>query len=107
MAVEGCRGQRDDPRRVDLALQARGDDDAVHPRHVEVHQDDIRVMGVHGTDHVTAVRHLGDHHEARIGPEDHPDSVTRHRVIVDQHHPDRPGAPCFCLCHANDPRRHL
>lgn len=88
--VEVERGQDDHARRVGGAVQdTAGGLQAVQLGHPDVHQDDVGPGAPDGGDGFGSVGRLGDHIDA-VGGEDHPEAGTGQRLVVGDHHAQRP-----------------
>jgi hypothetical protein len=64
-----------------------GRGDAVHPRHRQVHQDDVRRVFGHQRERLEAVAGLPDDVEVRLRLELAHDATPHHRMAVDDGRP--------------------
>src|SRR5205085_6493371 len=58
---------------------------AVHPRHPDVHQGDVRSVFEHGRQRLSAIRRLTDHRNA-CRAQDHPEAAANESLVVGDHH---------------------
>lgn len=83
VVVEVVGGEDDDPRPVGAVAveDPPGRLDAVHPRHPDVHEDDVGPGTPDGRDRLGPVGRLGRHLDA-VGGEDHPEARTHQGLVV-------------------------
>src|SRR5262245_47156019 len=84
-------GEDDHTDRGVLLADLPGGADAVAPRHVDVHQHDVRHGLVDDVDGFLPVTGLADHVDAFGCVAEQDDAVTGHGMFVDDHDPGR----CF------------
>lgn len=83
-------GRQDQYRgRVGESAQFPGGGDAVHDRHLEVHQDDVRVQFPGLVDGLAAVAGLAHHDDGRVGAQHHAQPGADHGVVVHEQDRDR------------------
>ncbi len=69
------------------STQFRRELERIRPRHLEIHQDDVRRKPRGLLKHAAAVGETAHHLEIRLGPEPHLQSLRKQSVIVDAQHP--------------------
>ena len=90
--VEG--GEDHDARvRLGAGQDAARGLDAVHHRHLDVDQDDVRVQLAHRLDRLAAVAGLADHLEVVLGLEHQLEAAAKQHLIVGEEHAGHAGAP--------------
>ncbi len=66
--------------------------EAVHVRHADVHEDDVRVELARGLDGLGPVGGLTDDLHVVLGLEDHPEPRAHEGLVVDDEHADHQAA---------------
>ena len=91
MVVDVERRQDDDLGRGRARADEAQRGEAVHPGHADVHEDDVRTVGVDRREHLRAVLRLADDLEVVGAAEHHRQPGAHERVVVDDQHADHAG----------------
>src|SRR5579871_3843822 len=77
-----CQDNNSCPRK--FAANRRDRVDAVHFRHLQVHQDHVRLMSTKLLDRLTPVRGFGDEFHVGLSREKFRDAVTEQRMVINR-----------------------
>ena len=80
-------GDEDEQRRLDLH-QPLDDRKAVEARHLDVEEDEVRLVGLDRPDRLAAVGRGADHLDVVMGLEPEPKPLGGKRLVIDQNGPD-------------------
>ena len=86
--VEGGEDEDPDPVGDGVGQQMRGGLDAVHHRHADVHEHDVRHVEAAGRDRLRAVARLGDDLHVLGGIDEDAESGSDQDLVVDDDDPD-------------------
>ena len=85
--VVAVEGRHDHHVSEVLGDEVAGGLDAVHPRHLDVHQDDVGARRAGLLDGLEAVGRLGHDLDVVLDRQHHREPRAHHRVVVDEEHP--------------------
>jgi hypothetical protein len=85
------RGQHEHSRLAAVGQEAAGRFQAVHLRHADVHQDNVRSEAARLRECVLAVLRFADYLDVLLGIEDQAEAAAHERLVVGDQHADHRG----------------